>query len=68
MLCMKNASVLKESIELSYYLCPERKISFDGFGHQEMAQLTIEHEYSEENIPIVAEMFSYLQQKKKENI
>ena len=35
---------------------------------QEMAQLAVEHEYSEENIRIVAEMFTYLQQKKKENI
>ena len=183
MFCMKNASVLEESIELSYYLCPERKISFDGFVHyegrrfgvpywytektpckkrwlhtlhirlkndksahitcvtwsrcdsfckdqyvteqpeerptapvkihiqqlnpppydsgfskfnfegdcgmnnslfeqiqdaaeylnldlnaQEMAQLAVGHEYSEENIRIVAEMFTYLQQKKKENI
>jgi len=30
-LCMKQAAVLEETIELSYYLCPERKISFDGF-------------------------------------
>ena len=29
--CMKNAAVLEETVELSYYLCPERKISFDGF-------------------------------------
>lgn len=35
---------------------------------QEMAQLAVDHEYSEENIRIVAEMFTYLQQKKKENI
>ena len=34
---------------------------------QEMAQLAVDHEYSEENIRIVAEMFTYLQQKKKEN-
>lgn len=27
-LCMKRAPVLEETIELSYYLCPERKISF----------------------------------------
>ena len=35
---------------------------------QEMAQIGVDHEYSEENIRIVAEMFTYLQQKKKENI
>ena len=33
-LCMKTASVLEDTIELSYYLCPERKISFDGFGYR----------------------------------
>lgn len=26
--CMKNAAVLEETVELSYYLCPERKILY----------------------------------------
>ena len=30
-ICMKHASVLEAMPELSYYLCPERTISFDGF-------------------------------------
>ena len=33
--CMKFASKLENTIELAYYLCPERKISFDGFVHYE---------------------------------
>lgn len=35
---------------------------------QEMAQYAVDHEFSEKNIRIVADMFAYLQQKKKENI
>ena len=35
---------------------------------QKKAQLAVDHEYSEENIRVVAGMFTYLQQKKKENI
>ena len=30
-MCLKNAPLLEETMELSYYLCPERRISFDGF-------------------------------------
>lgn len=30
-LCLKSAPLLEETIELSQYLCPIRKISFDGF-------------------------------------
>lgn len=35
---------------------------------QEMAQFAVEHEFSEENIRIAAEMLEYLQQKKKESL
>ena len=47
MFCMKNASVLEESIELSYYLCPERKISFDGFVHYEGRRFGVPYWYTE---------------------
>ena len=33
--CMKYASRLDETVELSYYLCPKRRISFDGFVNYE---------------------------------
>lgn len=46
---------------------PDTYLNLD-LNAQEMAQLAVDHEYSEENIRIVAEMFTYLQQKKKENI
>ena len=32
---MKYASRLDETVELSYYLCPKRRISFDGFVNYE---------------------------------
>ena len=47
MFCMKNASVLEESIDLSYYLCPERKISFDGFVHYEGRRFGVPYWYTE---------------------
>ena len=47
MFCMKNASVLEESIESSYYLCPERKISFDGFVHYEGCRFKLPYWYTE---------------------
>ena len=34
-LCMRHAYKLDNTIELAYYLCPERKISFDGFVNYE---------------------------------
>ena len=44
-LCMKRASVLEETIELSYYLCPERKISFDGFINYEGRRFGVPYWY-----------------------
>ena len=35
---------------------------------QEMAQLAVERELSEENIQVIAETFAYLKQKKNESI
>ena len=34
---------------------------------QEMAQFAVDHEFNEENLLVIAEIFQYLQQKKKEN-
>ncbi|MFV0466767.1 MAG: IS21 family transposase [Lachnospiraceae bacterium] len=47
--CMKYASKLEETIELSYYLCPERKISFDGFVHFEGRRFGVPYWYTEKS-------------------
>lgn len=44
--CMKNASELKESPELLYYLCPERRISFDGFVNYEGRRFGVPYWYA----------------------
>ena len=45
-LCMKKASVLEDTIELAYYLCPERKISFDGFVNYEGRRFGVPYWYT----------------------
>lgn len=44
--CMKQASRLDETMELSYYLCPERKISFDGFVNYEGRRFGVPYWYT----------------------
>ena len=46
-LCMTKVSVLEKTIELSYYLCPERKISFDGFVTYEGRRFGVPYWYAE---------------------
>lgn len=46
-MCMKTASVLEDTVELSYYLCPERKISFDGFVNYEGRRFGVPYWYTE---------------------
>lgn len=46
-LCSVNAPLLEESPELSYYLCPERRISFDGFIHFEGRRFGVPYWYTE---------------------
>ena len=46
-MCMNTASVLEDTIELSYYLCPERKISFDGFVNYEGRRFGVPYWYTE---------------------
>lgn len=45
--CMKSATKLENTIELSYYLCPERKISFDGFVNYEGRRFGVPYWYTE---------------------
>ncbi len=44
-LCMKRASVLESTPELAYYLCPERRISFDGFVSYEGRRFGVPYWY-----------------------
>lgn len=45
-LCMGQlACALEDTRELSYYLCPERKISFDGFVHYEGRRFGVPYWY-----------------------
>ena len=46
-MCLKNAPLLEETIELSYYLCPERRISFDGFVSYEGRRFGVPYWYQE---------------------
>ncbi len=46
-LCMKRASLLEETPELSFYLCPERVISFDGFISYEGRRFGVPYWYDE---------------------
>ena len=45
--CLKTAPLLEETIELSYYLCPERRISFDGFVTYEGRRFGVPYWYTE---------------------
>lgn len=45
--CLKKAPLLEETIELSYYLCPERRISFDGFVSYEGRRFGVPYWYTE---------------------
>lgn len=46
-ICMRRASRLENTLELSYYLCPERKISFDGFVTYEGRRFGVPYWYEE---------------------
>ena len=45
-LCMQHACKLEDTIELTYYLCPERKISFDGFVNYEGRRFGVPYWYT----------------------
>jgi transposase len=44
--CMKRASILENTPELSFYLCPERRISFDGFVSYEGRRFGVPYWYT----------------------
>ena len=43
---MKRASILENTPELSFYLCPERRISFDGFVSYEGRRFGVPYWYT----------------------
>lgn len=45
--CLKQAPLLQETKELSYYLCPEGRISFDGFVSFEGRRFGVPYWYTE---------------------
>ncbi len=51
-ICMQHASKLENTIELSYYLCPERRISFDGFVNYEGRRFGVPYWYTEKTCRI----------------
>ncbi len=46
-MCMHKASILENTPELSFYLCPERCISFDGFVSYEGRRFGVPYWYQE---------------------
>ena len=44
-LCMKHAAVLENTPELAFYLCPQRRISFDGFVSYEGRRFGVPYWY-----------------------
>lgn len=51
--CMIHASVLENTHELSYYLCPERTISFDGFVSYEGRRFGVPYWYTEKTCRVL---------------
>ena len=49
---MQKASALENTIELTYYLCPERKISFDGFVNYEGRRFGVPYWYTDKTCRI----------------
>lgn len=43
--CLQNAGIVSETIEIVRYLCPERRISFDGFINYEGRRFGVPYSY-----------------------
>lgn len=52
MLCMTKTGELLQTKELAYYLCPERKISFDGFINYEGRRFGVPYWYKKKTCRI----------------
>lgn len=53
--CIENIGTLTETPELLFYLCPERRISFDGFVHYEGRRFGVPFSYRESTARIQRE-------------
>lgn len=56
--CMEFASVLDKTPELSFYLCPERKISFDGFVNYEGRRFGVPYWYTEKTCRVMRDGYT----------
>ncbi len=56
--CMKSASRLEYSQELAIYLCPERKISFDGFVNYEGRRFGVPYSYTGKTCRVIRDGYS----------
>ena len=55
---MAVASVLTKTQALAFYLCPERKISFDGFVHYEGRRFGVPYWYTQKTCRIRRDSFT----------
>ena len=55
---MEFASVLEKTPELSFYLCPERKISFDGFVNYEGRRFGVPYWYTEKTCRVMRDGYT----------
>ncbi len=56
--CMSAAQILTMTRELSFYLCPERKISFDGFINYEGRRFGVPYEYTQRTCRVRRDCFT----------
>ena len=56
--CMSVARVLTMTQELYFYLCPERKISFDGFINYEGRRFGVPYEYTQKTCRVRRDYFT----------
>jgi len=56
--CMATASVLEMTKELYFYLCPERRISFDGFVNYEGRRFGVPYSYTKRTCRVRRHQFT----------
>ena len=57
-LCMERACILTMTQELYFYLCPERKISFDGFVNYEGRRFGVPYSYQQRVCRVMRDRFT----------
>lgn len=56
--CMNTASVLVKTRSLAFYLCPERRISFDGFVNYEGRRFGVPYWYTQKTCRVRRDAFT----------